>query len=80
MKNRKSNPLGPETIRKYTLAAAKLKHLLRDFSRPDQVKQKDAAMVKKLLASTPNMANKVLRGREIEVVTGPQIKRAILGA
>jgi integrase len=42
------------------VAAEKLKHLLRQFARPDQVKQKDAAAVKVLLGDTPVMANRVL--------------------
>lgn len=42
------------------MAAEKLKHLLRKFSRLDQVKQKDAAMVKVLLADSPVMANRVI--------------------
>lgn len=60
MKTRKTDPLADNTIKQYTIASSKLKHLLRKFSRPEQVKQKDAAMVKVLLAATPNMANRVL--------------------
>lgn len=60
MKKRKVDPLAPETVRKYTTAAKILKHISRKFTRPDQVKQRDVANLKKLLASTPNMANKVL--------------------
>lgn len=66
MKKRKVDPLAENTIKQYEIASKKLKHLLRKFSTPDQVKQKDAAMVKKLLAPTPNMANRVLSfGRQI---------------
>lgn len=60
MKARKVRPLAANTIKSYTRAAATLKHLLRKFSKPDQIKQKDAAMVKKLLSPTPTMANHVL--------------------
>lgn len=60
MKKRVVDPLSPNTIAQYKLAANKLKHLLRNFSSPAQVKQKDAAQVKVLLAPTPNMANRVL--------------------
>ena len=60
MKRRVADPLAPKTIEQYSVAAKKLKHLLREFESPTQVKQKDAAQVKLLLASTPNMANRVL--------------------
>lgn len=60
MKKRKTAPLSDSTVRQYTIASKKLKHLLRQFGRPEQVKQRDAAMVKVLLAPTPNMANRVL--------------------
>jgi integrase len=60
MKKRRSAPLSASTIDAYERAAAKLKHLLRKFAHPAQVKQKDAAMVKVLLADTPVMANRVL--------------------
>lgn len=52
--------LAPETIRKYSAAARIIKKHARAFQRPDQVKQRDVAMLKKLLARTPNMANKVM--------------------
>jgi integrase len=66
MKNRKPDPLAAGTVEAYELAAKRLKHLLRKFSRPDQVKQKDAAMVKVLLANTPSLANRVMSfGRAI---------------
>lgn len=60
MKQRKTSPLSVNTVKQYEIAARKLKHLLRQFTRPDQVKQRDAAMVKVLLAQTPNMANRIL--------------------
>lgn len=60
MRSRAARPLARSTIEQYTVAAGKLKHLLRDFAHPEQVKQRDAAMVKKLLAPTPSMANRVL--------------------
>jgi hypothetical protein len=66
MKKRKTNPLAANTVKQYTIASKKLKHLLRKFSSPQQVKQKDAAQVKMLLAPTPNMANRVLAfGRQV---------------
>ncbi len=66
MKNRKVDPLAENTTKQYTQACAKLKHLLRKFSRPDQVKQKDAAQVKMLLSPTPNWANRVISfGRQV---------------
>lgn len=66
MKSRKSEPLSENTKDAYTRAAKKLKHLLRKFTSPEQVKQRDAAMVKKLLAPTPGMANRVISfAREI---------------
>lgn len=60
MKARKVNPLSKSTIKQYTTASAKLKHIARSFTHPAQVKQKDAAMLKVLLAATPNMANRVI--------------------
>lgn len=60
LKNRKVDPWAPNTVKQYVLALAKLKHLLREFSRPEQVKQKDAAQVKVLLGPTPNWANRVI--------------------
>ncbi len=66
MKKRKVDPLAPNTIKQYELAAKKLKHLLRKFGSPQQVKQRDAAQVKLLLSSTPNMANRVMSfGRQV---------------
>src|SRR4051812_10527879 len=60
LKARPVDPWASNTISQYTLALAKLKHLLRRFSRPEQVKQRDAAQVKVLLAPTPNWANRVI--------------------
>lgn len=66
MRERKVKPLRPNTVKLYTRAAKMLKHLLRKFARPDQVKQKDAAMVKLLLAPKPMMANHVISfGRSV---------------
>lgn len=66
MKRRKVKPLKPNTVAQYTIAARKLKHLLRKFGAPEQVKPKDVAMVKRLLAQTPNMANRILSfGRSV---------------
>jgi integrase len=56
----KRKPLSQNTLRQYKMACSKLKHMLRQFARPEQIKQKDAAQVKMLLAKTPNMANIVL--------------------
>jgi integrase len=60
LKGRKVDPWAPNTVKQYTAALAKLKHLLRKFSRPEQVKQRDAAQVKVLLGPTPNWANRVI--------------------
>lgn len=60
MKKRKIDPLKPATVAQYTIAAHKLKHLMRKISTPAAVKQRDAAQVKLLLAPTPNMCNRVL--------------------
>jgi len=66
MKARKVDPLSKNTKKQYALAAKKLKKLLRKFSSPTQVKQKDAAQVKMLLAPTPNYANRVISfGRQV---------------
>lgn len=66
MKARKVKPLSVNTTRAYTQAAGRLKSMLRKFSQPQQVKQKDAAQIKVLLAGTPGMANNVLSfGRQV---------------
>ena len=66
MKTRKTRPLAKNTVKLYTRAAKTLKHLLRKFSKPEQVKQRDAAMVKALLAPKPTMANHVISfGRSV---------------
>lgn len=51
--------LAASTIEQYTTAAKKLKKALAQF-RPEQVKPKHAAAIKKALASKPNMGNRVL--------------------
>jgi integrase len=51
--------LKPATVKQYTLAATKLKKMLAEFS-PEQVRPVDAALIKKGLSKTPNMANRVL--------------------
>jgi integrase len=51
--------LKPNTVKQYTLAATKLKKMLAEFS-PEQVRPVDAAAIKKGLAKTPNLANRVL--------------------
>lgn len=53
----RKKPWAANTVKQYKDSLKKLKHLLRQFSRPDQVKQKDAAQVKVLLAGTPTFAN-----------------------
>jgi integrase len=60
LKKRTVDPWSPNTVKQYTLALAKLKHLLRNFSHPEQLKQKHAAQVKVLLGPTPNWANRVI--------------------
>jgi len=52
-------PLSPNTLTQYKYAATRLKKMLAEF-RPEQVKGKHAAAVKRGLAATPNMANRVL--------------------
>jgi integrase len=51
--------LKPATVKQYTQAATRLKKMLSEFA-PEQVRPVDAAVVKKGLAKTPNMANRVL--------------------
>lgn len=53
-------PWAANTIEQYDGALKKIKRMLRQFSRPEQVKQKDAAQVKVLLSKTPNMANRCI--------------------
>lgn len=53
----RKKPWADNTVKQYKDSLKKLKHLLRKFARPEQVKQKDAAQVKVLLASTPTFAN-----------------------
>lgn len=51
--------LKPATVKQYTQAATKLKKMLAEFS-PEQVQPVHAAQIKKAMAKTPNMANRVL--------------------
>lgn len=51
--------LAPATIEQYTIASKKLKTILAEFA-PEQVKPKHVAQIKLAMASTPNMANRVL--------------------
>jgi integrase len=51
--------LKPATVKQYAQAAKKLKKVLAEFS-PEQVKPVHAAKIKKAMAKTPNMANRVL--------------------
>lgn len=57
--------LAPSTLKQYGDAAKRLKKILKDFA-PEQVKPKHAAAIKRAMASTPNMANRVLSfGRQV---------------
>lgn len=47
------------TVKQYTQAAARLKKMLAEFA-PEQVQPVHAAQIKKAMAKTPNMANRVL--------------------
>lgn len=49
----------PNTARQYEIAARKLRKILKDF-KPEQVKPKHVAQIKRQLAETPNMTNRVL--------------------
>lgn len=51
--------LKPATVRQYRQAAKKLKKMLVEFA-PDQVQPVHAARIKKAMAKTPNMANRVI--------------------
>lgn len=51
--------LADSTYRQYLTASKIIKRKLKDFA-PEQVKSKNIARVKKDMASTPNMANRVL--------------------
>lgn len=51
--------LSDNTVRQYTIAVRKLKHIFEEFS-PEQVQGRHVAQVKLALAKTPNMANRVL--------------------
>lgn len=51
--------LKPATVKQYAQAATKLKKMLAEFA-PEQVQPVHAAQIKKAMAKTPNMANRVL--------------------
>jgi integrase len=51
--------LKASTVKQYAQAAGKLKKMLAEFS-PEQVQPVHAARIKKAMAKTPNMANRVL--------------------
>lgn len=51
--------LAPNTWTQYEAAGAKIKHMLAEF-RPEQVLPRHVAQLKRQLAATPNMANRVL--------------------
>jgi hypothetical protein len=59
MKARTVDPLAPNTIAQYEIAASKLKKILQNFT-PTQVMPKHAAAIKLALIKTPNMCNRVL--------------------
>jgi site-specific recombinase XerD len=56
----KGKPISQSTAEQYAERVAKIKHLLRFFTAPQQIKPKDVAKIKVLLQATPNMANQVL--------------------
>lgn len=56
----KGKPISKNTAKQYGERVAKIKHLLRHFSAPQQIKPKDVAKIKTLLQDTPNMANQVI--------------------
>lgn len=51
--------LAKNTLTQYTIAAGRLKKILQNFA-PTQVRPKHAAAIKRTLASTPNMCNRIL--------------------
>lgn len=51
--------LSPNTILQYRIAGEKIKTMLAEFQ-PEQVQPKHIAQIKRQLAQTPNMANRVL--------------------
>lgn len=59
-KQPRKKPWSGSTLQTYSDGLKKLKHLFRQFSNLDQVKQKHAAQVKVLLAKTPTAANHTL--------------------
>lgn len=54
-----SPKLSPNTVKQYRIACDRLKSMLSEFS-PEQVRPKHVAAIKAHLASTPNMANRIL--------------------
>lgn len=60
MESRTAKPLSANTIAQYRIAAEKLKKLFRDFSDPGDVTARDFVDIRKGMAATPNMANRVL--------------------
>ena len=58
--HRTKKKLAPNTWAQYQIAAHKIKHMLSEFKRPDQVLPRHIAKIKESLAATPNMANRVL--------------------
>lgn len=65
MKARTVDPLSPNTIEQYTIAATRLKRILKNFA-ANQVLPKHAAAIKKELVKTPNMCNRIMSfGRSV---------------
>lgn len=56
---RAERKLAPNTWAQYQIAAHKIKHMLAAFQ-PEQIRQRHVATVMEQLATTPNMANRVL--------------------
>lgn len=57
---RNGKPIAESTKDQYADAVKAIKKMLRQFSDPRQVKPKDIARMKALLADKPNMANRIL--------------------
>jgi integrase len=65
MKARTVDPLSPNTIEQYTIAATRLKKILKNFA-ANQVLPKHAAAIKRELVKTPNMCNRIMSfGRSV---------------
>lgn len=60
MEARTAQPLAKATLAQYAIAAEKLKRMLRDFADPREVTARDFVDIRKGMAATPNMANRVL--------------------